>query len=89
MLDCRANFSKGYGGKMCAECKVLDDESHRVNDCVLYANVNLFSSDVRVDFSMIHSDDEEQIGKVIRAILSMWDLEYGRNSVKVAPVALS
>ena len=88
MLDCKVNFSKGYGGKMCGECRVLDDESHRINDCLTYRNVNLVDSDDRIDFSMIHSEDEEQIAKVVKVILSMWDLEYGRNSIKVAPVEL-
>ena len=38
MLDCKANFSMGYGGKMCNECDVEDNENHRLNrmlECTL------------------------------------------------------
>ena len=44
MLDCRANFSKGYGGKLCEACNVIDDEMHRVNFCQKYYSINRYDN---------------------------------------------
>ena len=82
MLECRANFSSGAGGKMCANCGIIDDENHRMNYCSLYKHVNLHDTDEKVDFCQIHSDDKQQAVKVIRNVLSMWDLEYGINAMR-------
>jgi hypothetical protein len=33
MLDCGKNYEKRYKRKNCTACDVLDDESHRINEC--------------------------------------------------------
>ena len=45
MLQCAANFSNGYRGKKCGRCKVEDNESHRINDCLEWKHINLKNSD--------------------------------------------
>ena len=40
MLDCANNFANMYGGKQCRRCGVTDDESHRINQCEKYGNIN-------------------------------------------------
>ena len=40
MLDCKTNYAVKYGGKNCLDCNMLDDEAHRINDCVKYSSVN-------------------------------------------------
>ena len=82
MLDCRANFSAGYGNKQCLRCDVEDNEVHRMNECPLYGSVNRVDSDQKVDFEKIYSDSIDDVRPVIDAILEMWDLEHGKNKMR-------
>ena len=45
MLQCAANFSNGNRGKECGRCKVEDNKSHRINDCLEWKHINLKNSD--------------------------------------------
>ena len=83
MLDCRANFSRGYGGKLCEVCNVIDDEIHRVNFCQKYSTINRYDNPEKVDFESIYSDNVDDVMPVINAVLEIWDLENGRNKMKL------
>ena len=82
MLNCGANFAKGYGGKCCNNCGTLDDESHRINDCIIYRGTNLYDSGEKLDFGHIYSNNMQQIMKVVEMILKMWDLGCGKNVMR-------
>ena len=82
MLDCRNNYAMKYGGKVCPECNTVDDEAHRINDCIKYRGVNGFGRGENIDFEMIYSDVMCEAMTVINAILSVWDLEHGKNVIK-------
>ena len=82
MLQCAANFSSGNGGKTCKTCCVIDDESHRINDCPLWKETNLYDSQEKIDFTLINSRDMKDTMRVIEIILRMWDLGNGRNSMR-------
>ena len=81
ILQCAANFSNGYGGKECKTCKIEDNESHRINDCPEWAHINLVNSDKSIDYELIHSENEDDSLRVVRQIISMWDLGNNRNSM--------
>ena len=81
MLNCRANFSMSNGGKLCWERNVMDNECRRINDCVLYRGMNLLDNDERLDFNLVYSEGEE-LKNVLKVILSMWDLEHGKNNMR-------
>ena len=83
MLDCKTNFSKDYGGKLCKACNIIDDEMHRVNFCQKYYPINRYENPEKVDFETIYSNNVNDVRPVINAILEMWDLENGRNKTKV------
>ena len=83
MLNCRANFSKGSGGKNCVMCNTVDDESHRINDCIIFREINLYDSDERVDYDLLYSDDVRSTLKVVKVILKMWDLGHGKNAMRL------
>ena len=82
MLDCRANYSMGYGSRECGRCMVMDDVDHRVNWCSEYKHTNLYESRTKIDIDMLHCDDVEVIKPIIVTVLSMWDLEHGKNIMK-------
>ena len=82
MLQCANNFSCGFGTKTCTVCKVIDDEEHRINDCVKYQDVNLFHSTDKIKYGDIYSNDTAECFAVVERIISMWDLENGRNKMR-------
>ena len=79
MLQCAANFSNGYGSKMCRNCGVEDNETHRINDCQEWKEINYVNSAEKIDYNLIYSEDRDEIKKVVQQILSLWDLGNGRN----------
>ena len=82
MLCCGANFAMGYGSKNCAQCLKLDDVDHRINYCPKYTETNLSGNEDKMEIEMLYSDDIEKVRPVITQILSMWDLEHGRNIMR-------
>ena len=83
MLQCAANFEKSYGGKDCKECGVLDNESHRINDCKVWEAINLYNEGEKLDYDLIHSRSREHCLKVVKQILILWDLGNGRNTMRI------
>ena len=57
MLDCRANFSNGYGDKICDLCYTHDDERHRMNECVKFRSINRCDNQLKIPFDDIYHDD--------------------------------
>ena len=82
MLSCRANFSMGTGNKDCIRCAERDDMDHRINRCINYRDINLYDSAHKLDTTMIFSDEIEMVRPVIQRILSMWDLEHEKNTMR-------
>ena len=79
MLQCAANFSKGFGSKNCKTCKVIDNESHRMNHCQEWEGINLVRQYKIIDHDLIHSENESESMEVVRMIIAMWDLGNNRN----------
>ena len=82
MLDCKNNYAMKYGSKMCLDCDTVDDETHRINDCTKYRGVDGFEGREGINFEMIYSDNMCEAITVINTILSVWDLEHGKNTIK-------
>ena len=86
MLDCavRKQFFKQYGGKMCHKCREVNDKKHRVNECVPYESMNWHYCDMKINFEDLLCKSDEKVLNVVQSILSMWDLERGRNVIRTA-----
>ena len=85
MLNCKANFSSGSRNKACNMCSVLDDENHRINDCIKYKETNFYELGEKIDFSQIYSNNLANVIKVVEVILKLWDLGYGKNMMRQKP----
>ena len=48
----------------------------------MWKDINLSNSQDKIDFSQINSFDKKDVMRVIRIILSMWDLGNGRNEMR-------
>ena len=82
MLQCANNFSNGYGGKLCKKCDEIDDEAHRINSCITWRSINLYDKEEKILFSDIFSEENEKCYEIVKIILSMWDLENGKNEMR-------
>ena len=74
MLKCATNFKNNYQTENCSICLVPDNESHRINHCIRYKEINLCESSLKVDFDCIYSHDENAINCIIDAVCTLWDL---------------
>ena len=83
MLQCAANFSNGYGSKNCGRCGVVDDESHRINQCPEWGNINLVNSGECIDFDQLYSENEDESINVAKRIITMWDLANNKNCMRL------
>ena len=79
MLDCANNYEGKYGSRNWDLCGVTDDETHRVNNCEKWRDINHFSSDEKIDFGSVHSVVKEDLEGISAVILSIWDLKNGKN----------
>ena len=79
MLDCGRNYKYKYSRIVCGTYNLVDDENHRINECLRFKNRNLCMSVLKYDFGDIYSDDEDTVIRTIEVIRLLWNLENGQN----------
>ena len=82
MLKCASNFQNGFGTKLCDKCNVFDDENHRINTCIKWRKINLYDTEQKVEFNDVFSNDNDKCFQIVETVLSMWDLENGKNEMR-------
>ena len=82
MLDCSNNYEVKYKRKNCMQCNEIDNESHRINSCPKWKNINFYDSDIKVDFLDIYSSDSDMLSKMAGVVLGIWDLANGKNEMR-------
>ena len=63
MVDCKNNYHLKYKTKICDTCEVIDDESHRINDCKKLEKINLYNLNVKFDYSCIYSMNSDAVNR--------------------------
>ena len=82
MLKCANNLSNGQGTRMCEICGIPDNESHRINYCKKWHQTNLYESIDKIDFNDIYCNDTEKCLAIVKIVLTLWDLENGKNEMR-------
>ena len=82
MLDCAANYKNKYKTDKCKECKMKDDEAHRINECRIHSVTNNFHNDQKFDFNNVYSESAEDLKNAAKSILHIWDLANGKNIIR-------
>ena len=77
MLECGKN-RKGTIPELCPLCNVLDDESHRLNECSKWANPNR----EKVDFCGVYNDDIHTVNAVVNVIEKVWETRFANGKMK-------
>ena len=73
MLECGKNFKNSIR-EICDTCKVIDDENHRLNHCIVHKSVNLYDKNHKVNFSDVFSSDLPTLKAVINEIEKVWNV---------------
>jgi hypothetical protein len=81
MLDFASNFENKYGKKNCDECGAIDDESHRINHCKKWQEINYHNVTEKVNIELVHSVKKSELECISDVILSIWDLKNGNNAM--------
>ena len=82
MLKCTKNYKSGLGNAECVNCRVIDDEGHRINSCYLYREHNLYFSPIKYDFKSILLEDEDAVNRTVEVVGHLWNLENGKNEMR-------
>ena len=72
MLECGRNF-KGTHRMMCDQCNQIDDENHRLNNCVKWKKTNFHNTSEKLDFQLVYSNDID----ILRGIIAKLDIKSG------------
>ena len=82
MLETGTNF-KGTMSVVCRECKVNDDENHRLNYCKKYQSINLYNETQKVDFNHIYSNDIEVVRSINEPIEKVWNTRNANGTMNL------
>ena len=82
MLDCANNYRGKYGTKLCRVCDMVDDEDHRMNNCVRWKDVNLHGRNYSIDFGAVYSSDIKTLEQMAGLLKRIWNLDFGKNEMR-------
>ena len=80
MLDCGRNF-KGNKPEICSQCKMIDDENHRLNYCIKYRETNLYDSNIKEDFQKVFSSDIVVLREILPIIQKIWNCKTAHGTM--------
>ena len=79
MLECGKNM-KGTISEICKDCQILDDESHRLNNCKKW----VVRDDNRGDlnFQNVYDSDVGVVNNIIDEIEKVWETKFANGRMK-------
>ena len=80
MLECGVNY-KGTMSTQCKQCKVDDDENHRLNDCKAYRFINLYNNPQKVNFGDVYSHDIQIVRDILKCIEKVWNTKTANGTM--------
>ena len=83
MLDCGTNY-KGTKPEICSQCNVIDNEDHRLNNCIKYRNINQYDCNEKVNFKKIFSNDIEVLREIIPIIQRVWNCKTAHGTIAIS-----
>lgn len=81
MLACGKNYKNQYGGTQCRSCDKIDDENHRINECINFKEINWLNMNEKINFENIYLDDVNILKELAGNIRKLWTLSYGKNAM--------
>ena len=81
MLECGKNF-RATIPETCSKCMLLDDENHRMNECLNWNHLNSLGGGSKIDFHDVYSSDPHKLSVVIDRIRCVWELSLGKGTMR-------
>ena len=81
MLDCGTNY-KGTIPQSCRTCGSLDNEDHRLNECLMYKEHNFANSLEKCKFDDVYSDDNVILDPILNHIEKLWEFRFANGRMK-------
>ena len=81
MLECGKNF-KATIPETCNTCMKVDDENHRMNECLNWKHLYSLSTGGKVDFQEVYCNDPLKLSAVIDRIWCVWKLSLGKGMMR-------
>ena len=80
LLECGVNY-KGTLNPQCVTCNALDNEEHRLNECIRFKDMNYHNSHDKIPFNLIYSDDIEKLRALLCRISQVWNVKTGHGTM--------
>ena len=80
MLECGRNY-KGNKPETCGLCDEIDDENHRLNNCIKFCDINFYDSDIKVDFRKVFSNDIDTLREILPSIQRVWNTKTAHGTM--------
>ena len=80
MLECGKNF-EGTMKEICDTCGCVDDEEHRLNQCMRFVRTNDHDDVDKIKFDTIFSNNPDTLRLIIDRITRVWNVHTGNGSV--------
>ena len=55
-----------------------------MNECKKWQGINMYGKQYAIEFDSLYSENYEECGTIVDNILKMWDLENGKNTMRLA-----
>ena len=68
--------------ELCHECKALDDEDHRLNECRVFKDMNLANQSTRANFNDVYSDENDKLNSILAHIENLWEFRYANGRIR-------
>ena len=81
MLECGKNF-KATIPETCTRYLQVDNENHRMNECLNWKHLNYIDNNIKVDFQDVYSNDPQRLSVVVDRIRGVWELSLGKGTMK-------
>ena len=59
--------------KIWEKCNDIDDENHRLNNCIKWRKTNLYDESDKIDFNLIYSNNIDELRSIILKIEKIWN----------------
>ena len=80
MLECGKNY-QGTKALNCNECNAVDNESHRLNLCVKYRDINFHDCSSKVNFEDIYLNDPSILKNLVQKISRVWNTQNANGTM--------
>ena len=66
----------------CDLCNCIDDEHHRLNDCIRWRQTKNYDKHEKTDFKDVFSDDVNRLKHIVCEIKKVWNTQNAHGTMR-------